>query len=95
MLAAGGREVSRAASLCTQLPMGSRVLRSIDPDQAWTVTDFLLRQIELDLRLLFWDGKGEAPKRIPAPGDAERDARAAKQEQQDIDMVSAAIPGIG
>ena len=94
MLGAGDKEALRAGSLCTQLPAGSRVLRLIDPDQAWTVTDFLLRQIEYDLRMLMWDGKDERPEMIPAPGDEQRAARAAESEQAEIDMVSVAIPGV-
>lgn len=94
MLRAGDGQALRAASLFTQLPAGARILRAVDPDQAWTVTDFILRRIEYDLRALLWDGKGEPPEPIEAPGDAERARRAAEAEQRDIDMVSAAIPGV-
>lgn len=94
MLRAGDREALRAASLAAQLPAGSRVLRAIDPDQAWTVTDFLLRQIEYDLRRAFWSGEGEEPKPIEAPGDVLRAEREAEQERADIELVSSLIPGI-
>lgn len=94
MLREGGEQAARAAALCTQLPAGSRVLRLGDPDQAWTVTDFLLRRIEHDLRLLAWDGKGERPAPIPAPGDARRAEEEAEEEAEAIRAVSAAIPGV-
>ena len=94
MLRASDEEAMRAASLCTQLPDGSRVLCALDPDHAWTVTDFLLRQIEYDLRRAFWDGKGDEPVPITAPGDEMRAEREAEQELADVEMVSALIPGI-
>lgn len=66
---------SHAAILCVQLPRESRVRRVYDPDAAYSVTDYYLRQIEYGIRVLAWqqteDGhKGRnQPKPVPLPSD--------------------------
>lgn len=70
---------AHAAALLAHMPYGSALGMAVDPSQAWTSTDYLLRQIEYDLRVLSWQIAGDRgkqkPKPIPTPGDDARRAR--------------------
>lgn len=57
------------AVLWSQLPAGSRTARAESPTLEWGTTDYLLWQIEFNLRNLIWaltsDAKHPAPKPQP------------------------------
>lgn len=64
--------ILRLAALTTQLPMESRVAKLEHPELQWQTSDYLLRQIEWQLRALMWSlagGKGDKPKPLPTPDE--------------------------
>ena len=83
-----------AALLCTQLPRDSRLARAVNPQIAWSDGEYILRRIEYLLRSIFWDGKGQKPEPIPAPGDIEG-AQAAKEKEDEAQLTVAAVLGMG
>lgn len=74
---------SHAASLVSQLPVGSRLSRVADPDAAWSDETHLLALIEYDLRVLIWQNSKDAqhgrnrPKPIKTPSERAADERRA------------------
>ena len=80
-----GYDVRRAAILAAQLPIDARVHVAIDPRASVTLTDVLLRQIELNQRSFAYsfskDAKNgsNAPESIELPGESEAREKAAQK----------------
>lgn len=85
-------EAYRLGELWANLPRASRTVRRLDPDAEWDATQWLLWQVEFDMRAFHWastyDRKHPTPKPKPlrTPGQAARarqrrdNALAAKDE---------------
>lgn len=77
----------------TQLPHDSRIARAEHPELQWQTSDYLLRQIEFQLRALMWalgSGKGEKPKPLPSPDEIEEgktQESKAKEQRKAVDAV--------
>lgn len=87
-------EASRLACLMAQLPAGSRVRRSADPDSAWDEATRMLWHIEYDLRCVLWTvggGKGRRPRPLPTPGERRRNDRAIEASLASKGAVDAAL----
>ena len=85
---------AHAACLVTQLPPNARIFAAINPDLSLTYAEWLLTQIEYNLRVLAWqnskDGqKGRnAPKLPKSPSEiAAEKERAAKVDFDLIEQV--------
>lgn len=65
-----------AAVLAEQLPVESNLSHAIAPETLWSETDYLLHQIEFDLRTLIWAECGgqrqNKPKPLSTPADSAR-----------------------
>lgn len=73
------------ATLTTQLPATSRIARAEHPENEWTTTDYLLRQLEYGVRLLMWGlggGDSQKPDPIPSPADRAAHEEAVEQAEQ-------------
>lgn len=75
------------ATLAAQLPDDSRVAKKVNPENAWRVSDYLLRQVEYHIRLLMWglaggDKSGPEPEPIHSPAEVQRGEDAAKVAEQ-------------
>lgn len=93
-LEGGPDDLERAALLWEQLPAGSRTARAQQPALEWGSAEYLLWQIEYQLRCLAWslctDSKHPVPKPKPisTPGeraDAFRRRDAALAARDEID----------
>lgn len=75
-----------SAILTSQLPLGSRVMREIDPYSGWDNTQHILVQIENDLAMIGWGlggAKGEKPKPIkPINKQVAKENKKKKQGKQ-------------
>lgn len=63
------------AVLAAHLPTTSRVAVAANPDNAWTTSDYLLRNIEYQLRAFTWafaggEKVGPRPEPIYSPGES-------------------------
>ena len=65
-----GVPLCEVADLAAHLPHESVVHRTLHEHWYRTTDTDLLRQIELDLRMLAWRGKGARPQQIRLPWDA-------------------------
>ena len=78
--------ILRLAALVSQLPLDSRIARAEHPELEWQTSDYLLRQIEFQLRVLLWSlgsGKGQKPTPLPSPNEiADGKASEEKAEEQ-------------
>ena len=92
----GWPDLARAALLWRSLPPESRCARRMSPSLRWTQTDYLLRAVEHDLRVLIWTRTrdGEKGRRFPEPirtpaerADAERRRDSALSERGEIDRI--------
>lgn len=76
--------VTHAAALAANLPSDSASLQAEFPANRWTITEYLLRAIEFNTRVICWqrtkDGqKGHnKPKPLPTPLDEARMRRKAE-----------------
>lgn len=77
--------VRHAAALAAQLPAESRVSRAACPGNEWGASEYILRLIEHDLRMLAWSGKGSRPKPVKTPEELRRRAASA-----DVDVAALA-----
>ena len=91
-------DVLRAASLCAQLPGGSRVRRKYNPDEDWGLSEQLLRLVEYDVRSVLWavaSKKGtKPPKPLELPSDREKRKnrpRTVERERAEVDAVLANV----
>ena len=64
------------ATLTTQLPATSRIARAEHPENEWTTTDYLLRQLE------YGGGDSQKPDPIPSPADRAAHEEAVEQAEQ-------------
>lgn len=68
----------RTIILVNQLPKDSRVMIAENPQLQWNISDYFLRSIEYQSRVLTWqntkDGQSKSPKNSPQPilGDWEK-----------------------
>lgn len=88
------RPIHRLAALTSQLPPESRVARAAHPELRWETSDYLLRQIEFQIRALMWSlggGKGEKPQLIPSPDEYETRQEAQEREQAKRDSIAAML----
>ncbi len=71
-------DMARMAMLWAALPDGSRCVRRLVPESRWAPTDYLLRLVEHDMRVLAWqrtkDGaKGRNfPRPVQSPSERAR-----------------------
>ena len=64
------KDFNRLALLHSQLPPSSRIMRKHAPALEWSNTDYLLWQIEFNIRSLQWsliDKKGRQGQKAPKP----------------------------
>lgn len=71
--------VAHAAALARNLPAGSAVHRALNPALEWADSDYLLMQIEYDIRLLAWSLAGGKKSRSPKPKPIETPTERAKR----------------
>ena len=69
--------ISWLAALAAQLPANSRVSVAANPENAWSTSDYLLRNIEYQVRAFAWafaggDKVGAKPEPIYSPGEFAR-----------------------
>lgn len=58
-------EYARASRLAYQLPEDSRIMRKLEPSNAWSWKEVLLNRIEHALRVLIWQNTEDATKQNP------------------------------
>lgn len=91
--------VAHAAALARCLPAGSAVMRAIDPALEWADSDYILAQIEHDVRMLAWalsgGKKSKAPKPRPIESPTERAKRARNSAPPSEDEMRAVADALG
>lgn len=71
--------VYHAACLAANMPPDASLYVDLDPSLAWGSTDYLLAQIEHDLRMLAWMLAGGSKSKSPKPKPIENPAERAKR----------------
>lgn len=75
------------ATLAAQLPYDSRTAIAEHPENAWSTSDYLLRQIDYTIRTVVWalaggDKSGPAPEPAYSPAEIEDHEAAVKRAEE-------------
>lgn len=82
-------DMARAALLWSGLPEGSRTAHRTVPESRWTPTDYLLRAMEHDIRVLIWQGSKDGAKGSNAPRPIQTPAERARNIERRDDALAA------
>ena len=88
--------VRRLAALTAQLPPTSRIAQAEHTENAWTVTDYLIRNLEYQVRMLCWglaggDKAGPKPEPIYSPADIDNHAQMVERAEAMADTVASLL----
>ena len=79
-----------AASLLSQLPRDSRIVRAACPDAEWDDGTYMLHSMEESLRLIVWSKTKDAqmkrnvPEPVPTPGELARKRKRIENTDKDF-----------
>lgn len=84
--------------LFVNLPQEARSMRRIHPEVQWTATDYLLWQLEFDVRSLQWSLTDEKsrrghkpPKPLPTPAETAHNSQAKENALKNKDEIDKAL----